>query len=74
MRARIQKWGNSLALRIPKAFAKETGLANGSPVKFTLEKDKLIIEPEKKEKITLQKLLSQINEKNIHEEVVTDFY
>ncbi len=26
MKTRIQKWGNSLALRIPKSFAVETGL------------------------------------------------
>ena len=27
MQSRVQKWGNSLALRIPKSFATEIGLA-----------------------------------------------
>ena len=37
MRVRVQKWGNSLALRIPKSFASETALASGAEVDLTIE-------------------------------------
>ncbi len=36
MRTRVQKWGNSLALRIPKTFASEEGLADDTLVEVTL--------------------------------------
>jgi virulence-associated protein VagC len=45
MRARVQRWGNSLALRIPKAFATETGLESGSEVELTLDDGRLIVTP-----------------------------
>ena len=32
MRVQVQKWGNSLALRIPKAFVHETHLCQGAVV------------------------------------------
>ena len=35
MRARVQKWGNSLALRIPKPFAEEVGMAEGGEVRLS---------------------------------------
>jgi antitoxin component of MazEF toxin-antitoxin module len=38
MESRVQKWGNSLALRIPKAFVDEMGLENNSSVKMMLKK------------------------------------
>ena len=37
VRTRVQKWGNSLAVRIPRGFAAETGIAEGSEVEMTLE-------------------------------------
>ena len=45
MQARIQRWGNCLALRIPKTFAIELGLASDAPVELTLVGGKLVIEP-----------------------------
>jgi len=39
MRTRIQRWGNSLGLRIPKSFAEEAGVEAGprSSSRFTME-------------------------------------
>jgi len=45
MKTHVQKWGNSLALRIPKAFAVEVGLQNGSLVEMSIGCEKLIITP-----------------------------
>jgi antitoxin MazE len=36
MQSRVQTWGNSLALCIPKSFATEIGLADDTPVEISL--------------------------------------
>ena len=71
MKSRIQKWGNSLALRIPKSFAKEIGLDRDVPVDVSLEDGKLIVVPVTETSMTLERLLEQITEDNIHREVDT---
>ena len=71
MQSRIQKWGNSLALRIPKSFAQEVGIDRDAPVDVSLENGKLIIEPIAKPMMTLEQLLSQVTEDNIHHEIDT---
>jgi antitoxin MazE len=70
MRARIQKWGNSLALRIPRAFAKEAHLEPNSEVEVSLVEGKLILVPVEPEP-TLDDLLAGITEENIHREIET---
>ena len=45
MKTRVQKWGNSLALRVPKAFAIEVGLQRNSEVELSLDSGKLVITP-----------------------------
>jgi antitoxin MazE len=70
MKTKIQKWGNSLALRIPKSFAAEAGIDQDSSVDLALEKGKLIIVSEKP-KFTLKQLLSQVNKDNLHQEIDT---
>lgn len=69
MKARVQKWGNSLALRIPKSLAVETGIAADSEVDLLLEGDKLVIRPVKKPRRTLKELLKGVTDENIHSEV-----
>jgi antitoxin MazE len=71
MKTRIQKWGNSLALRIPKSFADEIGLQNESPVEVSMDEGKLMVTPVSKPKLTLDQLLTKITEENLHHEVDT---
>ncbi len=71
MRTRVQKWGNSLALRIPKSFAAEARLAEESVVDITVVRGKLVVVSVAESKITLGKLLAGITEKNLHSEVFT---
>lgn len=71
MNTKIQQWGNSLALRIPKAFAVEAKLHKGSVVDVSEEGGKIILTPIKKEKITLRSLLAGVTKENIHGEVST---
>jgi antitoxin MazE len=71
MNATIQKWGNSLALRIPKAVARDTQLENGSVVNLTVREGMVIIEPVKKTKYRLAELLKGVTKKNLHATVDT---
>jgi antitoxin MazE len=64
----VQKWGNSLGIRIPKAIAMKAGLEEGSEIDFDIEDDKIII---KRKKQKLDDLLSKITSDNIHKEVST---
>ena len=70
MKARVQKWGNSLALRIPRAFAAEAGLRNESTVEVSLVEGKLVITAAAPQP-TLKQLLSQVTEENLHREIDT---
>jgi antitoxin MazE len=71
MRARVQRWGNSLALRIPKAFAIETDLESGSEVELTLDDGRLIVTPLAPAAYDLEELLAQVTPENLHGEVDT---
>ena len=66
MKTRVQKWGNSLALRIPKSFADEVGLQREASVEVSLADGKLIITPVAKPKLTLKQLLAKVTKENLH--------
>jgi antitoxin MazE len=68
MRSQIQKWGNSLALRIPKAFAVEAGLEEETPVELSLIDGKLVIAPVEEAPYSLDELLAGITDENRHGE------
>jgi antitoxin MazE len=68
MKTRVQKWGNSLALRIPKAFAEEVGLAQDGEVELSVEKGRLIVLPPAVPSYTLQDLLEGVKPSNLHKE------
>lgn len=63
MKTRVQKWGNSLALRIPKAFADEMGFGEESEVEMRLVEGQLVIAPPR-HKVTLEELVAQITDEN----------
>ena len=71
MRTKIQRWGNSLALRIPKAFALTAGLASDSLVDVALVEGKVIITPLSPAPPTLDQLLAGVTEENRHAEYAT---
>lgn len=71
MKTRVQKWGNSLALRIPKSFATEVGLGIDTSVEMSLEEGKLVIVPVAEPQFTLEQLLTQVTEENVHTETDT---
>jgi antitoxin MazE len=68
MKTRVQKWGNSLALRIPKSFALEAGLCEDAAVELSLVKGSLVVQRLAAEPPTLEELVRGITEENLHGE------
>ena len=71
MLAKAQKWGNSLAVRLPKSVAEECGIEADSPVEIVREDNLIIIKPVRKKGLSLDTLLAGVTEANIHAEVPT---
>lgn len=71
METQVQKWGHSLALRIPSAFAKKTRIQLGSRVDLSEVKGKLVITLIESEEPTLDMLLAGVTDDNLHHEVTT---
>ena len=71
MQTKVQKWGNSIALRIPKAFAEELRIVPNTAVELTLTNGSLIITPVQVSSYSLEDLLTTVTPDNIHEEVDT---
>jgi antitoxin MazE len=71
MKARIQKWGNSLALRIPKPFAEESNLREDSPVEISVRGGKLVVVALEEPQLSLEELVAKITPENRHAEIET---
>ena len=69
MKVQIQKWGNSLALRIPRSFAVESQVTQGSVVEVSLTQGQIVVTPIREEEFTLDDLLSRVTKSNIHDEI-----
>jgi antitoxin MazE len=65
MKTRVQKWGNSLALRIPKSFAEEVGLHADTAVELSLVEGSLVVRPITPQPLTLEELLRGITDENL---------
>jgi antitoxin MazE len=71
MQTRVQKWGNSLGLRIPRGLADEVGLGVGTEVSLTAKDGELILKPSLPSRLRLADLLAGITPENIHASVDT---
>jgi antitoxin MazE len=71
METRVHRWGNSLALRIPKPLADEVGLKDNSPVQLSLRDRQLVVIPMLEPAFNLEVLLAQVTDNNRHAEVLT---
>jgi antitoxin MazE len=73
MKVAFQKWGNSLALRVPKKFADEIGATDGKAAKMTVRNGKLVVKivrsPQRKRRCKLDELVAGITPENRHEEI-----
>lgn len=64
----MQKWGNSLAVRIPKPFADSAGLRLSTEVEVSLDNGEVRLAPVRP-RWRLQRLLSRVTKENLHAEV-----
>ena len=71
MHVSVRKWGNSLALRIPKSVAADSKIKHGLVVEVSVVKGKLVVTPVSARTYTLDQLLSGITKKNLHGEIDT---
>lgn len=69
MLIQAQRWGNSLAVRIPRAFAAEVGIEEGTEVDISLDEGAIRLRPVSGPKCRLEDLLEQITPDNLHAEI-----
>ncbi len=69
MTVAIKKWGNSLALRIPKDIAKTLHIENNTTLELSIKNGALVIKPQNE--TLLESLVAGIDANNLHTEVNT---
>ena len=69
MHIRVQKWGNSLAVRIPKPLAEDAKVPEGTVLNLAVSEGKVIATPVKKNKQSLKQMLAKVTRENLHVEV-----
>ena len=67
----MQKWGNSLGIRIPRVLAREVALDADMEVEITSRGGRIVIAPIRGRTFTLQQLLSGVTERNLHGAIET---
>lgn len=67
MKGKLQKWGNSLAVRIPRSLLEDLQLQEGATLDLKIQNGNLIISPAPPEE-DLASLLSQVTDENLHAE------
>lgn len=68
MLARVKKWGNSLALRIPISFADQAGIVEGTEVDLFLDQGEIRVRARRPPRYRLEELLEEITPTNLHGE------
>lgn len=72
MIVRIVKWGNSLAVRIPAAHARELGLAENTKAELSVRNGRLVLTTlDEAPSFDLDALVTQITDENRHAEIET---
>ena len=72
MEARLQKWGNSVGIRIPSSILKSLNLSINDKINLVEEDNKIIITKSKKSKIDLKELFEKYNGENLAKEFEWD--
>ena len=71
METKVQKWGNSLGVRIPRSVALGARLRPGTAVDITGEEDSIVIRAVGRPRYVLSALLRRVSRTNLHHEVET---
>lgn len=71
MKTAVQRWGNSLALRIPRAYASEIRVGEGSEVELRTKSGALVVQPIRRNPHSLAELLKRITPTTRHRSIST---
>jgi antitoxin MazE len=72
MKTTAQKWGNSLAIRVPKSVALQVGLKAQDDLDIEVQDGNIVLKPHLRRVYRLEDLVKQITPKNMHGEIDTD--
>ena len=71
VQTRVQKWGNSLGVRIPRGLAEEVGLGAGTEVSLSAKDGELVVKPSVPARLSLDDLLAEVSAENLHSSIDT---
>lgn len=69
MKTTAQKWGNSLAIRVPKSVAVQVGLKAHDEVEIEVQEGNVVLTPHVRRVYRLEDLVKRITPKNLHHEI-----
>ncbi len=69
MKTTAQKWGNSLAIRVPKSVALQVGLKEQDDLEIEVQDGNVVLKPHVRRVYRLEDLVKQITPKNVHDEI-----
>ena len=72
MVTKVQKWGNSLGVRLPKFAVEEARVHDGSSVDVCVRDGEIVVQPLKKARFHLRRMLAGIRPGNLHDELFVD--
>lgn len=68
MKTKAQKWGNSLAVRLPRPVAQQAGIKPDDSLEVQVSKGRVVLTPAATPEYRLSDLLKKVTKKNIHRE------
>ena len=71
MKTTAQKWGNSLAIRVPKSVAVQLGLKAQDDLDIEVRDGNVLLKPHLQRVYRLEDLVKRISPKNVHGEIDT---
>lgn len=71
MKTTAQKWGNSLAIRVPKSVAVQVGLKAQDDLEIEVQDGNVVLKPQLRRVYRLDDLVKRITPKNLHREIDT---
>jgi len=71
MKTTAQKWGNSLAIRVPKSVAVQVGLKAQDDLDIEVQDGNVVLKPHLRRVYHLEDLVKRISPKNVHGEIDT---
>ena len=69
MKTTAQKWGNSLAIRVPKSIAEQAGLKEKDDLDIEVRKGSLVLRPHLRRVYRLEDLIKRMTRHNLHQDI-----